>query len=517
MHEPAVLRERFRRVEVKRAVLRVARDRVQNWQVEAEGLPGGGLGGENHVLATRGRVALVQVELVERQSPRSVGSNSSGSATTRVAAQFRHGRPLRPRATRPRASRPQPFGDGSPGVTGVPFGPRSLPSNLTRLGPAKGESFDSKVLTIAGLGDLGGGAGIQADLKAFAVAGCYGMSAIVALTAQHDGRHGRARSAARVRSRLRRRARRSRSDAAERACLLARGDRDRRSTLAAGHVPLVVDPVMIASSGARLLRDDAIETLVASVSLATVVTPNLLEAEALAAAPGSTSASRRADSRSRRGRRISSPEVTGRRRSIISSTGISTCARRRRGGRPASSPWPPVTITAAAPELVEPLGELAPRPVAGERLGLEQVRRHDRRERKEPRDERLDRVVLEQLRARSSRPSPGRRRAARAGRRESRRPSRSPRARRASPSSPRRRRCRRRPRRAARGRTPAAPRARRSRRSCSARSARRSRSCRSSPRRRTPSGRPGSRRRRRSRSRRSSRQLGIKSLSLRRC
>ena len=48
-------------------------------------------------------------------------------------------------------------------------------------------------------------------------------------------------------------------------------------------MPLVVDPVMVASSGARLLREDAVETLVGRLfPLATVITPNLLEAEALA-------------------------------------------------------------------------------------------------------------------------------------------------------------------------------------------------------------------------------------------
>ena len=48
-------------------------------------------------------------------------------------------------------------------------------------------------------------------------------------------------------------------------------------------VPLVVDPVMVASSGAKLLQDDAVEALVDRLfPLATIVTPNLLEAEALA-------------------------------------------------------------------------------------------------------------------------------------------------------------------------------------------------------------------------------------------
>src|SRR5881394_1923473 len=52
--------------------------------------------------------------------------------------------------------------------------------------------------------------------------------------------------------------------------------------LAEHPVPLVVDPVMVASSGATLLREDAVETLVARLfPLATVITPNLPEAQAL--------------------------------------------------------------------------------------------------------------------------------------------------------------------------------------------------------------------------------------------
>src|SRR5439155_3517674 len=58
--------------------------------------------------------------------------------------------------------------------------------------------------------------------------------------------------------------------------------------LAAHPVLLVVDPVMVASSGAKLLEDDAVEVLVDRLfPLATVVTPNLPEAQALAAGNGS--------------------------------------------------------------------------------------------------------------------------------------------------------------------------------------------------------------------------------------
>ncbi len=147
-----------------------------------------------------------------------------------------------------------------------------------------------RCLTIAG-SDSGGGAGIQADLKAFAAAGCYGMSAIVALTAQNTVGVTAVHEvpAEFVRAQLEAVFDDIGVDAAKTGMLFSRelietvaGD------LGARHVPLVVDPVMVASSGAKLLQDDAVETLVARLfPLAAVVTPNLQEAEVLAGAPGS--------------------------------------------------------------------------------------------------------------------------------------------------------------------------------------------------------------------------------------
>jgi hydroxymethylpyrimidine/phosphomethylpyrimidine kinase len=147
-----------------------------------------------------------------------------------------------------------------------------------------------RCLTIAG-SDSGGGAGIQADLKAFAAAGCHGMSAIVALTAQnttgvtgvHEAPPGF------VRAELEAVFDDIGVDAAKTGMLFSRRLIETVSDFLEGHpVPLVVDPVMVASSGARLLQEDAVETLVARLlPLATVVTPNLAEAEVLAGGTGS--------------------------------------------------------------------------------------------------------------------------------------------------------------------------------------------------------------------------------------
>jgi hydroxymethylpyrimidine/phosphomethylpyrimidine kinase len=142
-------------------------------------------------------------------------------------------------------------------------------------------------LTIAG-SDSGGGAGVQADLKAFAAAGVHGLSAIVALTAQNTVGVTAVHElppefvVAQLEAVF--------SDlgvgAAKTGMLFSRRIVEAVAHyLAARTVPLVVDPVMIASSGARLLQDDAVEALVARLfPLATVVTPNLAEAQALCGA-----------------------------------------------------------------------------------------------------------------------------------------------------------------------------------------------------------------------------------------
>jgi hydroxymethylpyrimidine kinase/phosphomethylpyrimidine kinase len=142
-----------------------------------------------------------------------------------------------------------------------------------------------RCLTIAG-SDSGGGAGIQADLKAFAAAGCYGTSAIVALTAQNTTGVTAVHElpADFVRAQLDAVFDDIGVDAAKTGMLFSRAVIETVADFLDGRsIPLVVDPVMIASSGATLLQSDAVETLVSRLfPLATVVTPNLQEAEALA-------------------------------------------------------------------------------------------------------------------------------------------------------------------------------------------------------------------------------------------
>jgi hydroxymethylpyrimidine/phosphomethylpyrimidine kinase len=143
-----------------------------------------------------------------------------------------------------------------------------------------------RVLTIAG-SDSGGGAGIQADLKTVAALGCYGASAITALTAQNtlgvSGIHpvppdfAAAQIAAVLED--------IGADAVKIGMLysaqLIRAVAEQLRKYAARNI--VLDPVMVAQSGDRLLEDDAVGAIRDYLMpLSNVVTPNIPEAEVLA-------------------------------------------------------------------------------------------------------------------------------------------------------------------------------------------------------------------------------------------
>ncbi|WP_382327186.1 bifunctional hydroxymethylpyrimidine kinase/phosphomethylpyrimidine kinase [Hydrogenophaga sp. UC242_50] len=147
----------------------------------------------------------------------------------------------------------------------------------------------TRVLSIAG-SDSGGGAGIQADLKTFAALGCYGMTAITALTAQNtlgvSGIHGvppemlKAQLSAVL------------DDIgvdAVKIGMLHAPDIVRTVAWALRHYEVkqvVLDPVMVATSGDRLIAPDTVQVLVDELfPLATVVTPNLDEAALLLGRP----------------------------------------------------------------------------------------------------------------------------------------------------------------------------------------------------------------------------------------
>jgi hydroxymethylpyrimidine/phosphomethylpyrimidine kinase len=145
-------------------------------------------------------------------------------------------------------------------------------------------SMVPRCLTIA-TSDSGGGAGIQADLKAFARLGCHGMSAIVALTAQSTTEVRAVHEAPPdfVRTELEVLFADIGVDAAKTGMLFSAAIINSVADFLEGEsVPLVVDPVMVAASGAHLLQDDAVSVLVERIfPLAMVVTPNLHEACAL--------------------------------------------------------------------------------------------------------------------------------------------------------------------------------------------------------------------------------------------
>ena len=142
-----------------------------------------------------------------------------------------------------------------------------------------------KVLTIAG-SDSGGGAGIQADLKTFSAIGCYGMSVITALTAQNTrgviGIHAvpPAFAVEQIDAVL--------SDMGADAVKIGMLYSAELIEVVAealkkyGAGKIVLDPVMVAQSGDKLLQDDAIEAIKEHLMpLADVVTPNIPEASVL--------------------------------------------------------------------------------------------------------------------------------------------------------------------------------------------------------------------------------------------
>lgn len=145
-------------------------------------------------------------------------------------------------------------------------------------------------LTVAG-SDSGGGAGIQADLKAFAAIGAHGTSAVTCLTAQNpvEVRGVQACRPAMLREQLEA-AFDELPPAAVKTGMLCSGPLIRVTAQVLRErgigIPLVVDPVMIATSGARLLPVRAIRRLVEEVfPLATLITPNLDEAFTLLRRP----------------------------------------------------------------------------------------------------------------------------------------------------------------------------------------------------------------------------------------
>jgi hydroxymethylpyrimidine/phosphomethylpyrimidine kinase len=141
------------------------------------------------------------------------------------------------------------------------------------------------VLSIAG-SDSGGGAGIQADLKAFARCGVHGMTAITALTAQNTVGVEAVEtiSPEMIVAQVRAVAEDIGVDAVKIGMLgnVATVEAVVEALGYVGDVPVILDPVMIAESGARLLDEDACDRMVEKLlPLVTIATPNIPEARVL--------------------------------------------------------------------------------------------------------------------------------------------------------------------------------------------------------------------------------------------
>jgi len=146
-------------------------------------------------------------------------------------------------------------------------------------------SKNSAVLSIAG-SDSGGGAGIQADLRTFAAHGLFGCTAITAVTAQNTVgvRAFEGVSPALVEAQIAA-VMEDLPVAAAKTGMLASSrivEAVARAWAPYAHLPLVIDPVMVATSGDALLATSAVDALVDRLfPLASVLTPNIPEAEAL--------------------------------------------------------------------------------------------------------------------------------------------------------------------------------------------------------------------------------------------
>lgn len=150
----------------------------------------------------------------------------------------------------------------------------------------------ARALTIAG-SDSGGGAGIQADIKTFAALGCYGLSVITALTAQNTKAVTGimpvppafiAEQMEAVLSDIG-------ADAVKIGMLHSAEviEQVAKSLVQFGVKSIVLDPVMVAKSGDKLLQDEAVDALKTYLlPIASVITPNLPEASVLLGRPVET-------------------------------------------------------------------------------------------------------------------------------------------------------------------------------------------------------------------------------------
>lgn len=140
-------------------------------------------------------------------------------------------------------------------------------------------------LSVAG-SDCCGGAGIQADLKTFSALGVYGMTAVTALTAQNTCGVQAVFPAdeACLRAQLRSVFSDVQPDAVKVGMVYGRGQVEIIADALASARPrwVVYDPVMVSSSGTRLMADDALQAVVERLlPLCSLLTPNLPEAEVL--------------------------------------------------------------------------------------------------------------------------------------------------------------------------------------------------------------------------------------------